>query len=78
LDKLRVKYQVPHFMMATVFICAPKNLSNPERLEKMNNFVREMEQLNGTWGRSWGTVGTQYFVRDFITFEKNFGGRQKF
>nr|CAD2165749.1 unnamed protein product [Meloidogyne enterolobii] len=74
LDKLRVKYQVPHFMMATVFICAPKNLSNPERLEKMNNFVREMEQLNGTWGRSWGTIGTQYFVRDFITFEKNFGG----
>ncbi|CAK5059564.1 unnamed protein product [Meloidogyne enterolobii] len=67
LDKLRVKYQVPHFMMATVFICAPKNLSNPERLEKMNNFVREMEQLNGTWGRSWGTIGTQYFEKQILT-----------
>ncbi|KAL7074554.1 hypothetical protein ACQ4LE_006640 [Meloidogyne hapla] len=74
LDKLRVKYQVPHFMMATVFICSPGNLSNPERLGKMNNFVRDMEQLNGTWGRSWGPVGTQYFVRDFVTFEANFEG----
>lgn len=69
LDKLRVQYQVPHFTMATVFVNRPGNLSDPARLRQMNNFVAEMERLNGSWGRSWGPVGTQYFVRDFINFE---------
>lgn len=34
----------------------------------MNQFVADMESLNG----SWGPVGTQYFVRDFISFENAF------
>ena len=74
LDKLRVQYQVPHFMMATVFVNKPGNLSHSERLGNMNDFVADMERLNGSWGQSWGSIGTQYFVRDFITFETSFEG----
>ncbi|KAH7689537.1 Protein PTR-23 [Aphelenchoides avenae] len=39
-------------------------------MARMNQFVGDMEALKG----SWGPVGTQYFVRDFITFEKSFEG----
>uniref|UniRef100_A0AC34F554 SSD domain-containing protein n=1 Tax=Panagrolaimus sp. ES5 TaxID=591445 RepID=A0AC34F554_9BILA len=65
LDKLRIKYQVPHFTMATVFINNPGNFSNPARLQRMNEFVGDMEQLPG----GWGPVATKYFVRDFLQFE---------
>ncbi|TKR96549.1 hypothetical protein L596_010550 [Steinernema carpocapsae] len=68
LDKLRVEYVVPHFTMATVFVNNPGNLSNPKRMAKMNQFIDDMESLNG----SWGPVGTKYFVRDFIIFENSF------
>jgi hypothetical protein len=61
--------------MATVFVNRPGNLSDPARLRQMNNFVAEMERLNGSWGRSWGPVGTQYFVRDFINFELSQDGK---
>uniref|UniRef100_A0A915CR01 SSD domain-containing protein n=1 Tax=Ditylenchus dipsaci TaxID=166011 RepID=A0A915CR01_9BILA len=68
LDKIRVQYQVPHFTMATVFVNRPGNLSDPARLKRMNQFVEDMEKIRG----SWGPVGTQYFVRDFLTFESSF------
>ena len=61
---------MPHFTMASVFVNHPGNLSIPEKMARMNQFVGEMEGLKG----SWGPVGTQYFVRDFITFEKSFEG----
>uniref|UniRef100_A0A183CA78 SSD domain-containing protein n=1 Tax=Globodera pallida TaxID=36090 RepID=A0A183CA78_GLOPA len=64
-DKLRVGYQVPHFMSVTVLVFNPGNLSNPERLARMNQFVADMEAING----SWGPIGTKYFVRDFIAFQ---------
>ncbi|CAI4229885.1 unnamed protein product [Auanema sp. JU1783] len=72
LDKLRVNYQVPHYSMATIFVNTPGNLSDPQRLNRMNEFVADMERLNGTWGKSWGVSGTRYFARDFQTFEKSF------
>jgi hypothetical protein len=56
--------------MATVFVSNPGNLSDPEKLKRMNEFVNDMEMING----SWGPVGTQYFVRDFISFENLFHG----
>ncbi|KAL3096482.1 hypothetical protein niasHT_029841 [Heterodera trifolii] len=64
-DELRVGYQVPHFMSSTVLVFNPGNLSDPERLAKMNKFVAELEAING----SWGPIGTKYFVRDFIAYE---------
>lgn len=70
LDQLRVEYQVPHFTMATFFVTKPGNLSDPNRLYRMNKFVDDLEHING----SWGAVGTQYFVRDFINFENSFEG----
>ncbi|KAK0423832.1 hypothetical protein QR680_008355 [Steinernema hermaphroditum] len=68
LDKLRVEYVVPHFTMATVFVNTPGNLSDPKRLAKMNQFVDDMESING----SWGPVATKYFVRDFMTFQASY------
>uniref|UniRef100_A0A914PG60 SSD domain-containing protein n=1 Tax=Panagrolaimus davidi TaxID=227884 RepID=A0A914PG60_9BILA len=65
LDKLRVKYQVPHFTMATVFINNPGNFSDHKRLERMNQFVGDMESLHG----GWGPVSTKYWIRDFLNFE---------
>lgn len=62
---------MPYFSIATFFVNNPGNLSNPKRLEKMNNFVNDLENVHG----SWGQVGTQYFVRDFITFENSFEGK---
>lgn len=39
----------------------------------MNQLVEDLEAING----SWGPVGTQYFVRDFINFETAFGGDEE-
>uniref|UniRef100_A0A0N4Z0C0 SSD domain-containing protein n=1 Tax=Parastrongyloides trichosuri TaxID=131310 RepID=A0A0N4Z0C0_PARTI len=68
LDDLRVKYVIPNYMQATIFVNKPGNLSNVEEMSKVNKLVRDMEELQG----SWGAVGTQYFMRDFIIFEKSF------
>uniref|UniRef100_A0A914Z6M2 SSD domain-containing protein n=1 Tax=Panagrolaimus superbus TaxID=310955 RepID=A0A914Z6M2_9BILA len=68
LDKLRVEYQVPHFTMATVFVNMPGNFSNPARLRLMNQFVEDMESLEG----SWGPIGSKYFIRDFLLFQNSF------
>ncbi|CAD6196313.1 unnamed protein product [Caenorhabditis auriculariae] len=73
LDDLRVQYQVPHYSMATVFVNNPGNLSDPRRLSKLNSLVRDMESLEGSWGTSWGPVGTKYFMRDFAVFQTSFG-----
>lgn len=71
---MRVEYQVPHFTQATVFVNNPGNLSDPKRLRRMNQLVEDLESING----SWGPVGTQYFVREFITFEKAFDEGKQF
>uniref|UniRef100_A0A1I7XPR2 SSD domain-containing protein n=1 Tax=Heterorhabditis bacteriophora TaxID=37862 RepID=A0A1I7XPR2_HETBA len=73
LDKLRIEYQVPHYSMATVFINNPGNLSESNRLTRMNKFVADLERLNGSWGQNWGPVGTNYFMRDYANFQQTFG-----
>ncbi|VDD90299.1 unnamed protein product [Enterobius vermicularis] len=65
LDNYRIRYQVPVFTQATVFVNNPGDFSDKERLELMNNMVGEFENITG----SWGPVGTMYFVRDFMQFE---------
>ncbi|KAF1769132.1 hypothetical protein GCK72_000946 [Caenorhabditis remanei] len=65
MDDLRVKYVVPNYYLANVFVRNPGDLTDGKRLERLNNFVDEMEHLNG----SWGALGTNYFVRDFIDFQ---------
>ncbi|CAI5439803.1 unnamed protein product [Caenorhabditis angaria] len=77
LDDLRVQYQVPHFSMATVFVNNPGNLEDPQRLMRLNKFIREMEALNGSWGKSWGEVGTKYFCRDYDVFQQSFGSEDE-
>ncbi|VDN95337.1 unnamed protein product [Brugia pahangi] len=65
LDKLRVKYQIPFFTMASVFVETPGDLSQKLPLLLMNNMVQDFENLDG----SWGPTGTMYFVRDFALFQ---------
>lgn len=55
--------------MVTFFVNKPGNLTNPKRLKKLNDFVDELESVNGSWGK----IGTQYFVREFIEFQKVIG-----
>ncbi|CAI4222495.1 unnamed protein product [Auanema sp. JU1783] len=66
MDDMRVDYVIPHYTLATIFINNPGNLSNPDRLQRLDNFVLEMESLPG----AWGSVSSNYFIRDFIEFEK--------
>ncbi|PAV69628.1 hypothetical protein WR25_25042 [Diploscapter pachys] len=74
LDKLRVDHQVPYFSVATVFVVKPGNLSDPQRLNRLNQMVSDFEHLKSPdWGESWGPVGTKYFIRDFETFQQSYG-----
>ncbi|KAL6731989.1 hypothetical protein Aduo_002801 [Ancylostoma duodenale] len=72
LDQYRIKYQVPSYSMATVFVSNPGNLSEPHRLHRINQLVEDMEHLNGTWGQNWGPVGTKFFMRDYANFHETF------
>lgn len=65
MDDLRVKYVIPNFYLANVFVRKPGDLTDGARLQRLNQFVEEMEHLNG----SWGSLGTNYFVRDFVNFQ---------
>uniref|UniRef100_A0A915Q434 SSD domain-containing protein n=1 Tax=Setaria digitata TaxID=48799 RepID=A0A915Q434_9BILA len=65
LDSLRAEYQVPVFTMVSVFVETPGDLSQKLPLVLMNNLVKDFEHLNG----SWGSVGTMYFMRDFVLFQ---------
>uniref|UniRef100_A0A7I4XV90 SSD domain-containing protein n=1 Tax=Haemonchus contortus TaxID=6289 RepID=A0A7I4XV90_HAECO len=72
LDEYRITYQVPVYSMATVFVENPGNLSDPQRLRRINEFVESMERLNESWGKNWGPVGTKFFLRDYATFQETF------
>jgi hypothetical protein len=65
LDDLRVKYVIPHFFVVQVFVNKPGNLSSARQVARLNQMVEDFEMING----SWGTVGTKYFMRDYIDFE---------
>ncbi|VDP62201.1 unnamed protein product [Heligmosomoides polygyrus] len=66
MDTLRVSYVIPHFTLATLFVNKPGNLSDQARLARLNTFVEEMESLPG----SWGPQSSNYFIRDYIEYEK--------
>lgn len=52
--------------MAQFYVNNPGNLSDSARLERLNQMVSELERMSG----SWGSEGTNYFIRDFIDYEK--------
>ncbi|VDN02756.1 unnamed protein product [Thelazia callipaeda] len=60
-------YQVPEHTVAQFYVSNPGNLSNPLRLDRLNQMVSELEHLKG----SWGPESTNYFIRDFIDYEKH-------
>uniref|UniRef100_A0A914HEQ8 SSD domain-containing protein n=1 Tax=Globodera rostochiensis TaxID=31243 RepID=A0A914HEQ8_GLORO len=63
-DSYREGHIVPFFQMATVFINSPTNLSDPVRMARLNELVRDMEAIPG----SWGPKSTNYFVRELDKF----------
>uniref|UniRef100_A0A914D4Y5 Uncharacterized protein n=1 Tax=Acrobeloides nanus TaxID=290746 RepID=A0A914D4Y5_9BILA len=71
LDKLRVDYQVPQYSMATVFVSNLGNLSDT-KLQDLGSLVNKFENLTG----SWGTVGTRFFLRDFLSYENSLEGNE--
>ncbi|CAJ0948738.1 unnamed protein product, partial [Mesorhabditis belari] len=66
MEDLRYKHVYPYYVIVQVFVNNPGNLSDPKRLERLNTFVSEFEQLPG----AWGNVSTNYFIRDFMEFEE--------
>lgn len=54
--------------MAQFYVNNPGNLSDVYRLQRLNQMVDELERMNG----SWGSESTNYFIRDFIDYEKQF------
>uniref|UniRef100_A0A915BRB8 SSD domain-containing protein n=2 Tax=Parascaris univalens TaxID=6257 RepID=A0A915BRB8_PARUN len=65
-DHLRVKYQVPQYTMGQFFVNNPGNLSDSDRLQRLNQMVYELEHMKG----SWGPQSSNYFLRDFLAFER--------
>lgn len=66
LNNLLQWYQVPEHTMAQFYVNSPGNLSDVSRLQRLNQMVSELEVMNG----SWGSDSTNYFIRDFIDYEK--------
>ncbi|VDK89164.1 unnamed protein product [Litomosoides sigmodontis] len=66
LNNLLQWYQVPEHTMAQFYVNNPGDLSDPARLGRLNQMVSELELMNG----SWGSESTNYFIRDFIEYEK--------
>uniref|UniRef100_A0A915Q2S9 SSD domain-containing protein n=1 Tax=Setaria digitata TaxID=48799 RepID=A0A915Q2S9_9BILA len=66
LNQLLQKYQIPEHTMAQFYVNNPGNLSDVHRLERLNTMVSELENMDC----SWGSESTNYFIRDFIDFEK--------
>ncbi|VDN94103.1 unnamed protein product, partial [Brugia pahangi] len=66
LNDLLQWYQIPEHTMPQFYVNNPGNLSNMYRFQRLNQMIYELEHMNG----SWGAQSTNYFIRDFIDFEK--------
>ncbi|CAG9538028.1 unnamed protein product [Cercopithifilaria johnstoni] len=66
LNDLLEWYQIPEHTMALFYVNNPGNLSDTDRLQRLNQMVSELEFING----SWGSESTNYFIRDFTDYEK--------
>ncbi|MCP9257843.1 Patched domain-containing protein 3 [Dirofilaria immitis] len=68
LNELLQQYQIPEYTMIRFYVNKPGNLSNTYDLQRLNQMVSELEHMDG----SWGSTSTNYFIRDFIDYEKQF------
>ncbi|KAK0428962.1 hypothetical protein QR680_011108 [Steinernema hermaphroditum] len=68
-DHLRTELVVPYFTPLTVFVNRPGNLSDPERLARLNAMVAHFEAMEDAVGAD----STKYFMRDFDTYSNPFG-----
>lgn len=63
-------YIVPQYTVAHFYVNNPGNLSDPLRLQNLSNMVAELENLNSSWGTSWGAESSYYFIREFLDYER--------
>ncbi|VDK65056.1 unnamed protein product [Onchocerca ochengi] len=67
-NELLQRYQIPEHTLIRFYVNNPGNLSNMYRLQQLNQMVFELEHMDG----SWSSESTNYFIRDFIDYEKQF------
>ncbi|OZC12607.1 hypothetical protein X798_00238 [Onchocerca flexuosa] len=67
-NELLQRYQIPEYTLIRFYVNNPGNLSNMYRLQQLNQMIFELEHMNG----SWSSESTNYFIRDFIDYEKQF------
>uniref|UniRef100_A0AC34FC42 SSD domain-containing protein n=1 Tax=Panagrolaimus sp. ES5 TaxID=591445 RepID=A0AC34FC42_9BILA len=68
-DVYRSKYVIPNFTPAAIIVNNPGNLSDPHRIEQLNNFIQQFEKMNN----SIGSDATKYFLRDYEEYKDPFG-----
>ncbi|VDK41834.1 unnamed protein product [Anisakis simplex] len=70
---LRTKYQASQYTMGQFYVNHPGDLSNPIRLQRLNEMVSELEHMDC----SWGPESSNYFIRDFLSFEEIFAEEEE-
>uniref|UniRef100_A0A914QF44 SSD domain-containing protein n=1 Tax=Panagrolaimus davidi TaxID=227884 RepID=A0A914QF44_9BILA len=68
-DNYRLKYVIPYFTPAAIIVNNPGNLSDPQRIKNLNNFIHSFETMNN----SIGSDATKYFLRDYEEYKDPFG-----
>jgi hypothetical protein len=65
-NALRERYIWPHYTVAIVFVDGVGNLSEPNRIARLNQLVHEFEHFP----ESIGPESTNFWLRDFEQFRK--------
>lgn len=60
---------IPYFTPAAIIVNNPGNLSDPQRIKQLNDFVERFETMNN----SIGADATKYFLRDYEEYTNPFG-----
>lgn len=66
IDWYKENVMLPTFENVYIFVNHPGNISDPNRLARLNDMVHDLE----TQPESWGFNSTRYFIRDFAAYEK--------
>lgn len=70
IEKYRENMVLPCFTQAQIFVSNPGNLSDYSQRQKVHNLIEHMEKLN----YSYGAESSNYFLRDFETFQSQMDG----
>ncbi|CAD5210792.1 unnamed protein product [Bursaphelenchus okinawaensis] len=63
-DKLKQRYVIPHFTAPAIFVNNPGNLSNVDRVNRLEALVKHIE----TMPEAIGEDSTKFFIRDYADY----------